>query len=57
MNADRIKDHQKAISVHQSEIEAIITNALLETYKSVTGKKASQKTEDAIAEAIRYELL
>lgn len=57
MIPERIKQIKRAYHSEMAEVEATLTNALCETYKEITGKKASLKFEEAIAEAIRYEAL
>jgi len=55
MLQDRIKQIKRAYQNEMDDAEAILTNALCDAYKEVTGKRASIKFEEAIAEAIRYE--
>jgi hypothetical protein len=55
MIADRLKEIRRAYRREMDDVEAILTNALCDAYKEVTGKKASLKFEEAIAEAIRHE--
>lgn len=35
-------------------VEGILTDALSATYERVTGKKASQRLQEALSEAIRF---
>lgn len=53
--SERIKQIRRAYRAEMDDAEAMLTNALCEAYKEVTGKRASLKFEEAIAEAIRYE--
>jgi hypothetical protein len=55
MIADRLKEIRRAYRREMDDVEAILTNALCDAYKEITGKKASLKLEESIAEAIRYE--
>lgn len=55
MLPDRVKQIRRAYRSEMDEVEATLTNALCEAYKEITGKRASNKFEEMIAEAIRYE--
>lgn len=55
MLPERINQIRQAYRSEMDDVEAILTNALCDAYKEITGKRASLKFEEAIAEAIRYE--
>jgi hypothetical protein len=55
MLPERIKQIRRAYRAEMDEVEATLTVALCEAYKEITGKRASDKFEQAIADAIRYE--
>ena len=55
MIAERIKEIRRAYRRDMDDVEAMLTNELCNTYKEITGKKASLKFEEAIAEALRCE--
>ncbi len=57
MIQERIKQIRRDYRREMDDVEAILTNALCDAYKEITGKKPSLKFEEAIAEAIRYEAL
>lgn len=54
MTPERTKEFRTMYHREMEAVEETVTMALCETYKSVTGKPASDRLRDAIADAIRF---